>query len=79
MGAGLRKITLPVVIVLAVILTSFGLIQYGKSIERQETVIEQAKDYIKTREKIDNAIKNNPTGDPTIALDNLRRLHDNGK
>lgn len=71
-SAGLRKITLPVVIVLVVILTSFGLIQYGKSIERQETAIEQTEAYISTREKIDNAAKDNPTGDPAIALERLR-------
>ncbi len=72
-GAGiLPKISKFVVIALVVILTSFGLIQYGKSIERQAITIEQNENYINTRERIDDATKDNPTGDPAIALERLR-------
>lgn len=71
-SAGLKKIMFPVVIALVAISISFGLIQYGKSIERQETLIEQNENYVNTRERIDDATKDNPTGDPAIALDRLR-------
>lgn len=66
---GSPKMVLPVVLALVVILTSFFLIQYGKSIESKENTIEQLDQYIETREKIDESIKklNDPTSptDPT--------------
>jgi hypothetical protein len=73
LGAGwIKQLLAPVGIALAAILTSFGMIQYGKKVERLSQKVKQGKDYQETREKIDEATKNNPTDDPSISLDRLR-------
>lgn len=79
-GVGvLPQITRFVVVALVVILTSYGLIQYGKSIERHDIQIEQNENYIDTRGRIDDATKDNPDGNPATALDRLRRMYPIGE
>jgi len=65
------KWMLPVVLVLAVGLISFSLIQYGKNTQEQENLNQQLQDNIETRERIDDAIRNSPD-DPNAALEFLR-------
>jgi len=65
------KWMLPVVLVLAVGLIFFGLIQYGKNTQEQENLNQQLQTEIETRERIDDAIRNSPT-DPNAALEFLR-------
>lgn len=48
--------------VLAVILISFAMIQYGKSIARKDLTIQQQQQYIDTTKRIDNAVRRIPTG-----------------
>ena len=52
---GRPKIILFAVVVLAVGLTSYTMIQYGESKEKTRVVIEQQQKYIDTRKRIDNA------------------------
>jgi hypothetical protein len=56
---GLKPI-LAVVGVLAAILISFGMIQYGKSIALKDLTIKQQQDYIDTSKRIDNAVRKIP-------------------
>jgi len=52
---GRPKVILSVVVVLAVGLTSYGMIQYGENKEKTRVVIEQQQNYINTRKRIDDA------------------------
>jgi cell division protein ZapA (FtsZ GTPase activity inhibitor) len=74
MGVGwIRKILAYVGVVLAAILTFLGMIQYGKKLEKISEQARQGKEYKETRERIDEATTQNPTDDPSIALDRLRK------
>ena len=59
-------------LVLAVGLISFGMIQYGKSIQKETQATEDLKDNVETRQRIDNAIRNRPSD----AVDALRLLRE---
>jgi hypothetical protein len=56
--AGLIATTLAVV-VLAVGLISYNLIQYGASIQRLQTEVQRYEQQIQTRQRIDKAIRDN--------------------
>ncbi len=58
-------------VVLAVILTSFLLIQYGQNIQEQRQIKEELQGNVETRERIDVELETAPT-DPSDALDWLR-------
>ena len=58
-------------VVLAVILTSFLLIQFGQNIQEQRQIKEELQGNVETRERIDAELETAPT-DPSDALDWLR-------
>jgi hypothetical protein len=53
--------------VLVAILTSFGMIQYGKSIAKKDLTIQQQQNYIDTTKRIDNAVRKVPSGNTPSA------------
>lgn len=55
---------------LAVILTVFGLIQYGRMTEKTKQKTEELKEYKKTRERIDDAER---SPDRDAALERMRK------
>ena len=72
-GAGLKKALILVGIVLAAMLTFFGMIQYGKKLGQMTEQVRKGKEYQKTRERIDEETTQNPTDDPSIAFGRLRK------
>lgn len=56
--------------VLAVIVTAFGLIQYGKLSQKKKQKIEEIEDYKETRERIDDAER---SPDRDAAVKRLRK------
>lgn len=75
-GAG-RTLAILVGSVLAVGLISYGLIQYGKSIQALETKVEQNERSIETRKRIDEAIRSNRSDDPDLNREWLRERNSN--
>lgn len=60
--------------VLVAILTSFGMIQYGKSIAKKDLTIQQQQTYIDTTKRIDNAIRKVPnSSNPSADREFLRQ------
>jgi hypothetical protein len=51
------------------LVTVFGLIQYGKMKQRKEDEVQDLKDYVETKEKIDEVA---PSNDRSAAIDRLR-------
>jgi len=51
------------------LVTVFGLIQYGKMKQRKEYEVQDLKDYVETKEKIDEVTTSNSRND---AVDRLR-------
>lgn len=54
---------------LGFLVTVFGLIQYGKMKQRKEDEVNDLKDYVEVKEKIDEV---NPSDDRSSAIDRLR-------
>jgi hypothetical protein len=53
--------------VLVAILTSFGMIQYGKNIAKKDLTIQQQQNYIDTTKRIDNAVRRVPSSNTPSA------------
>lgn len=62
--------------VVAVVVSGFGLVRYGQSIEQQRSQIEIKDNYIATRKKIDEALRTTPPATPSDALKRLRDRQD---
>ena len=68
----LKKLIIPLVVVISIAVGVFGSYEYGKLTEQKAEVVKTQTTYIKTRTKIDEAIQHKRPADASAALDRLR-------
>ena len=62
--------------VLVVTLISYSLIRYGKNTQRLETEVQRYEQQFQTRQRIDEAIRNNRSDDPDVNSEWLRQRNE---
>lgn len=68
----IKKLTLPLIIILTIAIGAFSFYQSGKHTEAKANLIHQQEEYVTVRKKIDAAVKTHPNSTADAALNRLR-------
>lgn len=69
----IKKLALPLIIILTIAIGAFGFYQSGKQTEYKANLIHQQEEYVTVRKKIDAAVKTNSNSTADAALNRLRQ------